>query len=694
MFEQRMSDANSLHQVDELIKEYLLFRGFTNTFRAFESEIKIDKDKGFQVDKMMDELLGAVANGDIQALIDYYRYLDLRFFSRLDSRFQRTIKKFELCLLRHYLIHAIQHKRRDKVIEFFDTFGPELHGKPEWSSWFALPYLKNPMNDPTFEMFFSKQWVDNYTVSLYNFLATTFQNMPLPSLLSFNIDRVQRKTQQTELETLKNTVENQKATLETRENEIAKLKHEIVETRKEMTDGISLIRRRAASTSADQRSLKSIAASIHAITNNSTQTTSTTTTNPMAAAAATAAAANALELLKRSSLDATHQTNKDKDDFVEEGPFLICSQDEFLEHASAITHAKFSSQGDLIASCDMDNIVRIWSHKESSFDPLKIRNTSSNVLSLEWDARSDRFLYMGTDTGLIRVYNVDSKSITQEFVMDEAYPWVTQLSSSPVEPIFVCSGSSNQLQPGKQTSNALVAWSMKAMSSCGSYEFNDDDQERQANGNSINIIKLNHNGQMVVVGDTTGYMRLFDIRSMKPIIEWKGNPSCTAQFSFDETSICSVDLDGQLSQWSIHKPGTCIFSSPLEGFPTPSTAYASQSKPSVNTSSTKPSSIDQYGKKARSIDNQVTRSLLSIHPRPQMAAFSTDTDYVLCASHAQNETFGSIYRVSETDSSSVLHLGNQPIYQPITTVGWTSTSNACLLGSMDGSIKVSTLIKV
>ena len=55
---------------------------------------------------MMEELLGAVANGDIQALIDYYRYLDLRFFSRLDSRFQRTIKKFELCLLRHYLIHG------------------------------------------------------------------------------------------------------------------------------------------------------------------------------------------------------------------------------------------------------------------------------------------------------------------------------------------------------------------------------------------------------------------------------------------------------------------------------------------------------------------------------------------------------------------------------------------------------------
>lgn len=37
-----------------------------------------------------------------------------------------------------------------------------------------------------------------------------------------------------------------------------------------------------------------------------------------------------------------------------------------------------------------------------------------------------------------------------------------------------------------------------------------------------------------------------DIRSMKPIIEWKGQPSCMAQFSFDENSIYSVDNTGEV----------------------------------------------------------------------------------------------------------------------------------------------------
>ncbi|GAA5810781.1 hypothetical protein MFLAVUS_004208 [Mucor flavus] len=623
---------NSLYQVDELVKEYLLFRGFTATFRALETEIRSDKDKGFQVDKIIEELLGAIANGDIQALIDYYRYLDIRFFSRLDSRFQRTIKKFELCLLRHYLIHAMQHKKREKVIEFFDIYGPELHGKPEWSQWFALPYIKNPSNDSTFETFFSKQWVDNYTISLHNFLATTFQNMR--NLLSFNIDRIQRKNQQTEIETLKSTVENQKATLEARDNDIAKLKHEVAETRKEMTDGISLIRRRAASSSTDQKLLK--------------PTTS-------------------VALPKKSNSESTILTTKEAKN--EDEPFIIVSQDEFSEHASSVTHAKFSSEGDLIASCDMDNIVRIWSYKGQSFNPLKIKNSSS-ILSLEWDARSDRFLYLGTDTGLIRVYNVESKSIVQEFIMDDNYLKVNHISSSPVEPIFVCAGSSSS-----NSSGALVAWSMKTMSACGTFQIDNQDEIES----SINTIKLNHNGQMLVAGDTSGLMRIFDIRSMKSIIEWKGQPSCTAQFSFDENSIYSVDGNGELSQWSIHKPGTCIFKRPLEGFPPPEPSYGFTSNhipPSASSSA----------------NNSATPSLLSVSPRSQLVAFSADTDYVLCSAAAEKSTYGSIYRVLEGDP--VLKFGNQSLNQHITTVDWTNSSNACLLGSADGSVKVATLIKV
>lgn len=90
-----------------------------------------------------------------------------------------------------------------------------------------------------------------------------------------------------------------------------------------MTDGISLIRRRAASSSTDQKLLK--------------PTTS-------------------VALPKKSNSESTILTTKEAKN--EDEPFIIVSQDEFSEHASSVTHAKFSSEGDLIASCDMDNIVR------------------------------------------------------------------------------------------------------------------------------------------------------------------------------------------------------------------------------------------------------------------------------------------------------------------------------------------------
>lgn len=43
--------AAAVGALDEGIKEYLLYRGFTQTLRQFELEKKDDKDKGFRVSR-------------------------------------------------------------------------------------------------------------------------------------------------------------------------------------------------------------------------------------------------------------------------------------------------------------------------------------------------------------------------------------------------------------------------------------------------------------------------------------------------------------------------------------------------------------------------------------------------------------------------------------------------------------------
>ena len=40
---------SSIQQMDELVKEYLLYRGFTAAIRALDADLKQDKDKAFRV---------------------------------------------------------------------------------------------------------------------------------------------------------------------------------------------------------------------------------------------------------------------------------------------------------------------------------------------------------------------------------------------------------------------------------------------------------------------------------------------------------------------------------------------------------------------------------------------------------------------------------------------------------------------
>lgn len=40
---------SQIQYIDELIREYLLFRGFSATLKAFDAELKVDKEKGFRV---------------------------------------------------------------------------------------------------------------------------------------------------------------------------------------------------------------------------------------------------------------------------------------------------------------------------------------------------------------------------------------------------------------------------------------------------------------------------------------------------------------------------------------------------------------------------------------------------------------------------------------------------------------------
>ncbi|XP_038608413.1 WD repeat-containing protein 91 [Tachyglossus aculeatus] len=180
--------AAGAERTDELVREYLLFRGFTQTLRQLDAELKADRDKGFRVDKIVEQLQQLVQAYELAALREYWGYLERHLFSRLEDVYRPTVAKLKTSLFRYYLVYTIQTSRNDKAQEFFSKQATELQNQAEWKDWFILPFLPSPDTNPTFATYFSRQWADTFIVSLHNFLSVLFQCMPVPVILSFDAE--------------------------------------------------------------------------------------------------------------------------------------------------------------------------------------------------------------------------------------------------------------------------------------------------------------------------------------------------------------------------------------------------------------------------------------------------------------------------------------------------------------------------
>jgi hypothetical protein len=181
----------SVQFMDELVKEYLLFRGCNSTFKSFEHDLKQDKDRTFKADKIVEQLFTYINTYDLNNLIEYWSYLDQKYFSHLTYKTSNGVplsRKYELFLFRYYLVNSIQNNKMDKVNEFFDKLAQFLQTQSEWKDWFCLPFLKNPVDNPTFSIYFNQKWIDTFAVSLQNFISIVFQTVQFPRLLLFDED--------------------------------------------------------------------------------------------------------------------------------------------------------------------------------------------------------------------------------------------------------------------------------------------------------------------------------------------------------------------------------------------------------------------------------------------------------------------------------------------------------------------------
>ncbi|KAL3057956.1 hypothetical protein OYC64_010181 [Pagothenia borchgrevinki] len=737
--------GSAVERTDEHVREYLIYRGFTSTLKHMDTEMKSDKEKGFRVDKIIEQLQQFVQSFDLCGLREYWQYLDRRLFCRLEDVYRSTVNKLRTSLYRFYVINTIQKGNLEKTQEFFQKQALELQTQTEWRDWFILPFIGTPEQNPAFSPYFSRQWADTFLVSLHNFLSVLFQCSPQPVLLSFDSE-VQKTTSLTEeneqlrqmLFALQTECREQREGEETVHHKLplyvqnmdrlGDTELDLVSSQRPVSTAITPSRnffstflpqgrrtpgklpqtsgsspsqaavgRKDPSTNPppakskdgfqakEVKPVSSQASLSEAASSQPQQATHPSShprhkrvqdhekerrelfSKPPAQTAEKRGEGGEVEPPPDTSSDPPEscsdsrgcQSGRERGGLSAEQPFIKLSQEEYGEHHSSIMHCRVDCSGRRVASLDVDGVIKVW-----SFNPIMQTKATimskSPLLSLEWATKPDRLLLLGSGVGTVRLYDTDAKKNLYEMNIDETHPRILSLACSPSGSSFVCSAAALSGDSAPRlpvpVSGQLLLWDTKTVKQQLQFSLEPDPV-------AVNCTAFNHNGNLLVTGAADGVIRLFDMQRYESAMSWRAHDGevYSVEFSYDENTVFSIGEDGKFIQWNIHRCGV------------------KQSEQALAQDATGPFILSGYsGYKQVQV------------PRGRLFAFDSEGQHILTCSSSG----GLIYRLTDREPAleSVLSLGGHKA--PVVTVDWCSAVDCgtCLTASMDGKIKLSTLL--
>ncbi|XP_042001295.1 WD repeat-containing protein 91-like [Salvia splendens] len=491
-----------LQFADGLVKEFLLYRGFTSTLQAFEKDLATDVGEGFQVDDIMNLIFGVyVPQYEAAKLIDLLIFFNT--YTNSDQKCIDIVAKLQQSVLRYYVVYCLKHEKRDAVLELFEYYGKGLaRTDPSWCNWFSLPYLPNPLLDSRFNVFFSDVWFQTLYISLRTFLRKILTGTRTPALLEIVSERDTVKQLQQEIQQLSLKLSQAQTSLKAKEAQSSSGSNDpAVDSR----------------SNDDSQSCKEVSV-----------------------------------------------TGSDSDQINEEDFPQVKTkfQYTFEGHTSPISCSRFSASGDNVASASVDGTVSIWTFDSSA--PTSRNATihcGAEIMSLEWDCRSNNLLLMGTSDGCIKAWNADAKRLVCDLNSSEAYPSILDLKCSPVEPILVSAAASGRQVSGSSESSdslgfaSLTVWNLKSWKAVTVLPLGKDPP-------AITSLSFNGNGKLLAAAGTGGSIHMFDMSSCKQLVGWTAHDCAITSILFgpNESSIFSLGTDGNICEWSLKNLGKVISS--------------------------------------------------------------------------------------------------------------------------------------
>lgn len=553
----------NMQYAEELVREFLVFRGFTSTLQAFERELSTDIGKGFQIDKIL-ELIFSVYIPQFRAenLVDILNFFKQCFSSSSDLVFVSMLSKLEVSILRYYVVHALQSGRKDKVMEFFGTYGNDLLQKDsDWSSWFAIQYIKNPATDPQFRVFFSREWFNALHLSVRNFLSEMFNGSRIPAIMKISSEKNAVNRLKKDVKQLNLKLSELQALLEEKEAQLRRRKSASFSGtsngRVHDTANLTGTNEDSALASVTDLAKDLVVTGSAEVPSELTPPSSTcVSSSNLGPGSGEKVKSNTIQMFQGGFMPETAGELREEEEFPE---VKVEFQETFLGHTSPISRCRFSASGNNIASASVDGTVRIWTYDSST--PASRNATiycGSEIMSLEWDCKSDRLLLIGTADGGIKAWNVDAKRVVCDLSTTEAFPSVLDIKCSPVEPIFVSAAASRRSGTNfidKLGFACLTVWNMKTWKAVSVLPLGEDPP-------AITSICFNHNGKILAAAATDGMIHMFDMSAGLQITGWPAHDSAISSVLFgpDETSIFTLGVDGKIIEWSLHNQGKIIWS--------------------------------------------------------------------------------------------------------------------------------------
>ncbi|KAJ1525458.1 hypothetical protein ONE63_010268 [Megalurothrips usitatus] len=721
-----------LQYVDELVREYLLFRGFSNSLKTFDSELKADKEKGFRVDKLVEQLTQHIYAYDLTALRELWSHLDHKIFTRLEQEFTPAVRKLENAVLKMYVVNAVVNGKTDKLNEFFTRLAPDLQGQGEWKDWFLIPFLKNPEESPTFAVHFTRQWQDTLMVSLHNFLATIFQVMPLPTLASLEQDASRVKRLQEENETLRQKVAalmelpNASAIVSSINNQtlgsssnsgLSGARSSILDIvplevpqLPDLMDDFYVIAPEGggshpATSDSQVKTLKSLIRNIGGLPSSPILGRKPTPASSQSMFLSHSAGAKSKLGSVVASSESQHKRSSSKQRLgpgrsspnigleapsvssrptlnvhgpsgvatrtttsvpqrgrprevpsdgnntarqpttPPAGAFLILSQEHYLEHKTASSHCRFNASGTMVASADVDGIIKVWDAAQT-LKTVASFNAKSRLLALDWISKNERYFMAASANGSIRLLDTQESRTLWELNSENNGSLkglkLYNLACSPIEPVFLCSAAPLQGQ------GRLLLFDIKTKQQQRSISLNGSQNVL------ANCFAFNHNGQLVAVGCSDGSVQVFDIRRGSFIDSWPAHSgsALALQLTPDDTACYTAGSDNKLCGRSMTQSGQVLCEAAI-----PELASAVQLPNST------------------------------VFQPSQLFAFHQSGSHVLirCAG-------GSVVCQVGSSMDRVLELSSQR--SPTVAIDWASANqcSTCLNAHANGSITVSTLL--